>query len=98
MYKKTKLNSLEQRLTWMEKSVNDFEKSKDPFIKLAVASFKERKAIEDSSEELAASIQAFRSKYMEALIAYFNAKKLPVYANANANANITLHYVLLMAT
>ncbi len=89
MYKKTKLNSLEQRLAWMEKSVSDFEKSKDPFIKLAVASFNERKVIEDNAKELAGNIQAFRPKYMEALIAYFNDNNLPVYADANSTLRIT---------
>lgn len=89
MYKKTTLNSEEQRLAWMNKSVSDFEKSKDPFIKLAVSSFKERKAIEDKSKELAGNINAYRPKYMAALIAYFNDKNLPVYADANSTLRIT---------
>jgi hypothetical protein len=89
MYTKTKLNSQEQRLALMTKSVSDFKNSKDPFIQLAVASFKERKAIEDKSKELAGNIQAFRPKYMEALIAYFNDNDLPVYADANSTLRIT---------
>jgi hypothetical protein len=89
MFKKTKLDSLEQRLNWMEKSVSDFEKSNDPFIKLAVSSFKERKAIEDNAKDLEGSIQAYRPKYMEALIAYFNDNNLPVYADANSTLRIT---------
>ena len=89
MYKNTKLNSQEQRLALMNKSVSDFNKSKDPFIQLAVSSFKERKAIEDKSKELAGNIQAFRPKYMEALIAYFNDNDLPVYADANSTLRIT---------
>ena len=89
MYKNTKLNSQEQRLAWMNKEVSDFEKSRDPFIQLAVESFKQRKAIEDKSKELAGNIQAYRPKYMEALIAYFNAKNLPVYADANSTLRVT---------
>ena len=89
MYKNTKLNSQEQRLALMTKSVGDFNNSKDPFIQLAVASFKERKVIEDKSKELAGNIQAFRPKYMEALIAYFNDNNLPVYADANSTLRIT---------
>jgi hypothetical protein len=89
MYKNTELDSQEQRLAWMNKSVSDFEKSRDPFIQLAVASFKERKAIEDKSKELAGNIQAYRPKYMEALIAYFNDNNLPVYADANSTLRIT---------
>lgn len=89
MYKKTKLNSQEQRLAWMDKDVNDFEKSNDPFIQFAVNTFKERKAIEDKSKELAGNIQAYRPKYMQALIAYFNDNNLPVYADANSTLRIT---------
>ena len=89
MYKKTKLNSQDQRLALMNNSVSDFNNSKDPFIQLAVASYKERKAIEDKSKELAGNIQAFRPKYMEALIAYFNDNDLPVYADANSTLRIT---------
>lgn len=89
MYKKTQLNSQKQRLAWMDKDVNDFEKSNDPFIQLAVASFEERKAIEDKSNELAGNIQTYRPKYMQALIAYFNDNNLPVYADANSTLRIT---------
>ncbi len=89
MYKNTQLNSQEQRIAWMNKEVSDFEKSHDPFIELAVASFKERKAIEDKSNELAGNIQAYRPKYMAALIAYFNDNNMPVYADANSTLRIT---------
>ncbi len=73
----------------MDKDVNDFEKSNDPFIQFAVNTFKERKAIEDKSKELAGNIQAYRPKYMQALIAYFNDNNLPVYADANSTLRIT---------
>jgi hypothetical protein len=89
LYKNTKLNSQEQRLALMNSSVSDFNSSKDPFIQLAVTSFKERKAIEDKSKELAGNIQAYRPQYMEALIAYFNDNNLPVYADANSTLRIT---------
>ena len=89
MYKKTKLDSQEKRLAWMSKDASDFEKSRDPFIQLAVKSFKERKVIENKAKELAGNIQAYRPKYMEALIAYFNDNNLPVYADANSTLRIT---------
>ena len=89
MYKKTKLESQEQRLAWMNKEVSDFERSNDPFIQLAVTSFKQRKAIEDKSKELTGNIQAYRPKYMAALIAYFNDNNMPVYADANSTLRIT---------
>lgn len=89
MYKKTKLNSQEQRLAWMNKPVSDFETSKDPFIQLAVSSFEQRKAIEDRANELAGDIQAYRPNYMKALIAYFKDNNMPVYADANSTLRIT---------
>ncbi len=89
MYKKTKLASQKKRLAWMSKSVADFEKSRDPFIKLAVATYNDRKAIEDIDKDLTGNIQAYRPKYMAALIAYFNDKNLPVYADANSTLRIT---------
>lgn len=89
MYKKTELNAQAQRLALMNEPLSYFNNSKDPFIQLAVTSFKERKAIEDQSKELAGNIQAFRPKYMAALIAYFNDNNLPVYADANSTLRIT---------
>ncbi|TYK67269.1 S46 family peptidase [Colwellia echini] len=89
MYQRTRLNSQQQRIDLMHKSVAYFHNSQDPFIQLAVASFADRQAIEEQSKELAGSIQAYRPKYMQALIAYFNAHKLPVYADANSTLRIT---------
>jgi len=89
MYKNTSLNSQDQRLAWMNKSAADFNNSNDPFIQLAVATFEQRKVIEDKAKEVAGNIQAFRPKYMAALIAYFNDNSLPVYADANSTLRIT---------
>ncbi|MGB2740710.1 MAG: S46 family peptidase [Cognaticolwellia sp.] len=89
MYKATSIDKQDTRLTWMDKSPEDFARSNDPFIQLAVATYGERKGIEESSEELSGSIQSYRPKYMEALIAYFNSKGLPVYADANSTLRVT---------
>ncbi|WP_394173287.1 S46 family peptidase [Thalassotalea litorea] len=89
MYAKSKLAEQEQRLAWMEKSAEDFADSKDPFIQLAVATFDDRKALEQSDEALSGAIQAYRPKFMEALIAYYKDKNLPVYADANSTLRIT---------
>jgi len=105
MYQTTSLNEQNSRLSWMDKSPNDFANSDDPFIQLATATYAERKAIEEANEELSGNterkaieeaneelsgnIQSFRPKYMEALIAYFNSKDLPVYADANSTLRVT---------
>ena len=89
MYQTTSLNEQNSRLAWMEKSPIDFANSDDPFIQLATATYAERKAIEEANEELSGNIQSYRPKYMEALIAYFNSKDLPVYADANSTLRVT---------
>ena len=89
MYQATKLSDQETRLAWMNKAPVDFTKSSDPFIQLAVETYTERKKIEETNEELSGNIQSYRPKYMEALIAYFNAKDLPVYADANSTLRVT---------
>lgn len=89
MYQATSLNKQETRLAWMNKSSIDFTKSNDPFIQLAVATYTERKSIEEANEDLAGNIQSYRPKYMAALIAYFNSKDLPVYADANSTLRVT---------
>jgi hypothetical protein len=89
MYQASSLADETTRLAWMNKSVKDFENSSDPFIQLAVSTFTIRKALEEKGEELSGNIQAYRPKYMEALIAYFNDKNLPVYADANSTLRIT---------
>ena len=89
MYNKTKLSDEKTRLAWMKKPASEFHKSDDPFIQLAVATYQERKAIEDESKELYGNILAIRPQYMAALIAYYNAQNLPVYADANSTLRVT---------
>lgn len=89
MYSKSKLNDMDTRLSWMNKPVADFKKSADPFIQLSVNTYQDRKALEEQAEELKGNIQAFRPKFMEALIAFYKDKNLPVYADANSTLRIT---------
>ncbi len=89
MYDKTKLDEEQVRLAWMEKSVNDFEKSDDPFIQYAVKTFDARQKLEQQGKEESGQFNAVRPKYMEAIIAYNKSKGLPVYADANSTLRIT---------
>ncbi len=89
MYDKTELGTEEVRLAWMDKSVDDFKSSDDPFIQYAVKTFDTRMQMEKESKELSGNFDAVRPKYMEAIIAYNRALKLPVYADANSTLRIT---------
>ena len=89
MYAQTELADQAKRLEWMNKTAEDFENSKDPFIQLAVKTFDVRMKLEQQGKELSGNINAYRPKYMEALIAYYEAKGKPVYADANSTLRIT---------
>lgn len=89
MYEKTTLNDEAVRLAWMEKSIEDFEKSNDPFIQYAVRTFNARQKLEKQGKEESGQFNAVRPKYMEAIIAYNQSKNLPVYADANSTLRIT---------
>lgn len=89
MFAKTHLNEQKARLEWMKKSPKEFAESSDPFIKLAVATYAARKSISDADEALTGNIQAYRPKYMQALIAFYKDKGLPVYADANSTLRVT---------
>jgi peptidase S46-like protein len=89
MYEKTDLDKESVRLAWMEKPVADFEKSSDPFIQYAVKTFEARQKLEMQGKEESGQFSEVRPQYMEAIIAYNQSKKLPVYADANSTLRIT---------
>ncbi|MDG1734083.1 MAG: S46 family peptidase [Thalassotalea sp.] len=89
VYSNTQLGDEATRLAWMQKSEAEFNDSTDPFIELAVNTYKVRAAMEKQSKELTGNIQAYRPKFMEALIAYNTAKDIPVYADANSTLRVT---------
>ncbi len=89
MYQATELDEEATRLAWMEKSVEEFEKSSDPFIQYAVKTFDARQKLEKEGKEESGQFNAVRPKYMQAIIAYNKSKKLPVYADANSTLRIT---------
>lgn len=89
MYKKTKLNDEATRLAWLNKSVDEFKNSKDPFIQLAVSTFDDFKKREAEDKELSGKLNQVKPQYMAAIIAYNKAKNLPVYADANSTLRVT---------
>lgn len=88
------LGTTEARLAWMDKSPEDFRKSDDPFIKLAVALYDHDRAQEKKDKIEAGELQALRPKYMEAIIDYNKSMGKPVYADANSTLRITFGNVL----
>lgn len=89
MYAKTELNKTDVRLAWMEKSVDDFKASNDPFIQYAVSQFDNDMAEEEKGKDLGGKLQQARPAYMEAMIAFKKSRGEAVYADANSSLRIT---------
>ena len=89
MHSKTKLDEEAVRLAWMDKSVAEFEKSKDPYIQFAVSQYKNDRKEEKEAQELSGQLAQARPAYMAAMIAFKKSKGEPVYADANSSLRIT---------
>jgi len=94
LYKKTTLDQESVRLLWVNKSVEDFKKSRDPFIQYAVATYEERLQRELASKELYGQFQRWRPRYMDALIQFYRSKNQIIYADANSTLRITFGQLL----
>ena len=92
-YSESSLADQEVRLAWMDKSVEEFQNSDDPFIQYAVASHDERMAFEEADKELRGQFQRWRPQYMEAVIAYNRSLGQPIYADANGSLRVTFGQV-----
>jgi len=89
MHSETELDDESIRLAWMNKSVQAFKNSKDPYIQFAVSQYENDQNIEQKAEELAGQLAKIRPQFMSAMIAYKKSKGEPVYADANSSLRIT---------
>ena len=89
MYAATELTDAEARLAWMDKSIEDFKNSNDPFIQYAVAMHDVNMAREKEDKALSGKLQKARPAYMEAMIAFKKSRGEAVYADANSSLRIT---------
>ncbi|WP_032096421.1 MULTISPECIES: S46 family peptidase [unclassified Alteromonas] len=93
-YENTSLTDSETRLSWLTASREDFEKSDDPFIKLAVALFDTEMSIEDQSKTLSGKATALRPKYMKAIIEWQKSMGSLAYPDANSTLRVTYGNVM----
>ena len=89
MHENTQLGDEAVRLGWMDKSVDEFKSSEDPFIQFAVSQYNWDIQAEKKDKQLTGELQRVRPKFMEALIAYKRSRNEPVYADANSSLRIT---------
>lgn len=93
-YAQSSLDDEATRLAWMERTVEDFQRSDDPLIQYAVATHDERMALEQADKELSGEFQRWRPEYMKAVIAYNKSLNRPIYADANGTLRVTFGQVL----
>lgn len=89
LYQKSQLATTQGRLAWLGKSVEEFNKSEDAFIQLAVALSEQNLALELQEKELKGQLSVVRPAFMQAIIAYNQAQGKPVYPDANGTLRIT---------
>lgn len=89
MYEGTILKDQDVRLKLMNSSVKDFQKSQDPFIQLAVATFDYHKAREIADKAKQGLFQKLRSRYMTDLMAFYKDQDEAIYPDANSTLRIS---------
>jgi hypothetical protein len=89
LYAKSTLDDETVRLAWMDESVDDFKRSKDPMIQYAVATYDQRYALEQADKDITGQLQRWRPAYMEAFIAFNRSQGQAIYADANSSLRIT---------
>ena len=88
-YQRTQLVDSTMRLALMDASIEELEASMDPFIQLAVATFKHSQKIENTQKTHAGERAKLRPQYMQAIIAWQQDQGLLAYPDANSTLRVT---------
>lgn len=94
MYQNTKLGDVETRLKWMKASPSEFEKSDDPFIKMAVELYDEEIRQERATKDRSGRYAVLEPKYMQAIIAWQKSQGFIAYPDANSNLRVSYGNVM----
>ena len=93
-YQQTELSNVDKRIALMDASVADLEASNDPFIKLAVATFKHSQEVENMEKIHAGKRASLRPQYMKAIIAFQASQGMLAYPDANSTLRVTYGNVI----
>ncbi|WP_337847729.1 S46 family peptidase [Sphingomonas sp.] len=85
LYRDTRLGTTADRLALLDQSAEALKGSSDPFVRLAVAAYPDAAAREAAADARAGDLQAARSAYMEARMAYAAAQGRTLYPDANGS-------------
>lgn len=89
LYRGTELADTGKRLSWIGKTAQDMEASKDSLIQLAVALFNTSMALDDQRKEIDGEFDRLTPRYMQTVIAWKKSQGKPVYPDANSTLRVT---------
>lgn len=89
LYAGTKLGQVDERMKWFAADTKAIDSSKDAMLKLARAVQPQLKQLDEVSESRAGEMSKLRPRYMQAMIAWKDSQKLPVYPDANGSLRVT---------
>lgn len=88
-YEQTTLGHSAARLEWMDAEPEQFRRSSDPFIRLAVALYDSDLQREQQRERYLGRFQYARARYMQMLRRWYAELERPLYPDANGTLRVT---------
>jgi hypothetical protein len=85
----TKLGATDERLRWLKADRKEFERSKDPAIRYAVAMMPTLLRLEEARKMQAGEMMVARPTFLQAVIDFKRSRKEAVYPDANGSLRIT---------
>jgi V8-like Glu-specific endopeptidase len=89
LYAGSKLDNVDERMKWFSADSKAVDASNDSMLKLARAVQPQLKQMEDQADARDGELSKLRPRYMQAMIAWKDSQKLPVYPDANSSLRVT---------
>lgn len=89
LYAGSKLDNVDERMQWFAADSKAVDASSDSMLKLARAVQPQLKHLEDEGDARDGEMSKLRPRYMQAMIAWKDSQKLPVYPDANSSLRVT---------
>lgn len=93
LYAGTRLTNVDERLKWFKSKRSEIEASDDAALKFMVALLPDLLEIERARKQRSGDELRLRPRYMQAMIAYNESLKQPVYPDANSSLRVTFGQV-----
>jgi len=89
LYAGSQLDKLDQRSKWFNADSQAIDASHDSMLRLARAVQPQLKQLSDESDARDGEMSKLRPRYMQAMVAWKDSQKLPVYPDANGSLRVT---------